>query len=978
MMKFKRKIFWLIIIFAVQLLFAQSQIQLLNKPEPSISSLSTYSAVPISHATGIPEISYPIASIASNRLSFDFSLNYHPHNALSNERASDIGLGWSLLGQNVISREIVGQLDETYWDATAPNYVRNEFNDNYYITLNNKTLKFRVKRNLQQNTFEIEKLSPSNWKIDYVREDNSATLIFKSFTITDDAGFVYLFNVHSTAQYGMRAIKSAFYVSKIFDARTNEVANYDYRVDTYTSPTTVAILNTHKISKVNVIDYGSIEFTYNLDPAMRSPESLNDPYSLQTIILKDLAGKLISSHQFQYTLMSFSNPFSTGQVTGKKNKRLLHSITRISKDGSSQETTQYEYNSTGSILEYSPVPGQFMDHFIYSSSCPSAVINELQNPKYFPYGTLSKIKLPTGGRIEYTFESNQYHTDKGTEMNYGAAPDFFFTDPEVENLRKTQTISFNSNISTHYGFNIDVNPDPYSTASVFNKVVYIKFVVNELYPYPPGMEPLPGTEPKINFHIPSIDYYQTQYEVLCSNSTETIVRFRPMNGQHMVTVLGLPGGNGYFEVYELEAVAPYNNVVSKFGVRLHSIKMFNGSVDSIPQKTKTFSYQKFESPLQSSGELFNSGFANGYTFGHILYKNVKEIDENGGYTKYYFKTPLDYPTQETGLQTPYDKYLPYVDVTKGGLLEKKVIYSVNNEPVEMQEFSYVIEEVGNSPYFLTPFTVARTYMTKPAFIKNRSVANSFIDGANVLTATTEIELSSSNYQTSLSKVLSADGILSEVSYTYPQAGSNQELVNRNILNVPLITETKRAGTLISKQETKYENTSHFFPTSQVSYLPDNPSQGVKNISYDIYDDKGNLVQFTEFPDVGTGKSTTIIWGYNKTMPLAKVEGAKLSDIPAALISSIVLASNADANASSAQEAATELALVEALNLFRSNTAMKDFMISCYTYDPLVGVTKMIPPTGLMETYQYDTYNRLHRVLDVNGVTLKEYQYNYKQ
>lgn len=153
---------------------------------------------------------------------------------------------------------------------------------------------------------------------------------------------------------------------------------------------------------------------------------------------------------------------------------------------------------------------------------------------------------------------------------------------------------------------------------------------------------------------------------------------------------------------------------------------------------------------------------------------------------------------------------------------------------------------------------------------------------------------------------------------------------------------------------------------------------MKNVSYDIYDDKGNLVQFTEFPDVGTGKSTTVIWGYNKTMPIAKIEGAKFSEIPAALISSIVSASNSDANATSAQEAATEWGLVEALNLFRTNTAMKDFMISCFVYDPLVGVTKMIPPTGLMETYQYDTYNRLHRVLDVNGVALKEYQYNYKQ
>jgi hypothetical protein len=70
-------------------------------------------------------------------------------------------------------------------------------------------------------------------------------------------------------------------------------------------------------------------------------------------------------------------------------------------------------------------------------------------------------------------------------------------------------------------------------------------------------------------------------------------------------------------------------------------------------------------------------------------------------------------------------------------------------------------------------------------------------------------------------------------------------------------------------------------------------------------------------------------------------------------------------------------LVDALNSFKNNTALQNFMVTCYTYNPLVGITTVIPPNGMMEFYKYDAYNRLSRVLDVNGNTVKEHQYHNK-
>ncbi|RXM49593.1 MULTISPECIES: hypothetical protein, partial [unclassified Chryseobacterium] len=81
-------------------------------------------------------------------------------------------------------------------------------------------------------------------------------------------------------------------------------------------------------------------------------------------------------------------------------------------------------------------------------------------------------------------------------------------------------------------------------------------------------------------------------------------------------------------------------------------------------------------------------------------------------------------------------------------------------------------------------------------------------------------------------------------------------------------------------------------TSVLSYDLQNPSTGSTEVTYDKYDSKGNLVQYT----TKDGVSTVIIWGYNGTLPIAKIENAKFESIGQSFIDSIVNASNTDAAA----------------------------------------------------------------------------------
>jgi hypothetical protein len=210
-----------------------------------------------------------------------------------------------------------------------------------------------------------------------------------------------------------------------------------------------------------------------------------------------------------------------------------------------------------------------------------------------------------------------------------------------------------------------------------------------------------------------------------------------------------------------------------------------------------------------------------------------------------------------------------------------------------------------------------------------------------------------------------DGNIVEQFYTYPETGYTN-LSNAHILDAPVIAEEKNDGKTASKAETKYDNASSTLPTSVVTTnIIDGTTK--TTMKFDLYDEKGNLLQFTS----SVGIPTAIVYGYDKTQPIAKIEGATYAQVTP-YIQAIVDASIADA-----QNPDNESALLTALDNFRKTAALKDFQITTITYDPLIGMTTTTAPNGIRAIYKYDANNRLQKIVDMNGVTLKEYQYNYK-
>ena len=748
----------------------------LSKPVPTVSSLTTYNNVPLTNATGLPEISIPLLQLPSRStdIPLGVSLSYNLLNIKRDEPAADIGTGWSLFSGGVISRHIVDELDEMYYDVTLNGYKKNPFDDIYYYNIPGVSGKFRFIRDVNANTFQLINLSANKVKIEYTRTSNTATLVLDSFTITDAKGNKFFFNDYNLANLngdlygGSNEYRSAFFLTKIVDASNVEVASFTYEKRSkskYYLPT-LKIYQYCKLKTITSPDFGKIEYDY----IFSEPWKMNDPFQVQKITLKDKDGHIISGYSFDYSYFQYEDEQLAGGAMEYIYKRALEKIKKLDKNGAVSETTEITYN--------------------YSESDPS----------------LKRLIPPAGGAIEYDFN----------------------------------------------------------------------------------------------------------------------------------------------------------------GGRVNTIKYYNFKTDITPVKTIRYDYSSFADPNVSSGKSFLIEMAGDNESTYNLYRNVKVIEDNNGYIKYYYKTPDNYP------QVPYaggganDKFWPYYSITGGGLLEKKEVYDAQNKLLLAEQNDYVFEDIPGSLNYQLFYVINSSdkIYSKSAWLKKSSVTStSYFDNSQSIEEQSETNFNVFNYEVSSTKKV-ADGNTIEQFYTYPETGY-ANLAAAHILNTPVVVEEKVDGKLISRTETQFANPASTRPTAIISSNIGNTAQ--KTATIDLYDEKGNVIQIT----VPEGKVTTTIYGYNKTLPIAKIEGAAYTQV-SPYIQAIVDASNADA-----LNPANETALLIELDNFRKSAALQNTQITTYTYDPLIGATTATPPDGIRAIYKYDNSNRLQKIVDMNGVILKEYQYNYK-
>ncbi len=195
------------------------------------------------------------------------------------------------------------------------------------------------------------------------------------------------------------------------------------------------------------------------------------------------------------------------------------------------------------------------------------------------------------------------------------------------------------------------------------------------------------------------------------------------------------------------------------------------------------------------------------------------------------------------------------------------------------------------------------------------------------------------------------------------------LLSQNQLSEPHEIEGWKNSVLVSKIKTNFKS----FTNNNI--LPESitTSKGNSNLEetmiIDSRDDNGNITQYHKT----LGANTSLIYGYNKTKPIVKVENASFTQIQG-YESNLQLLSNAD-NDRTLGNLGQEGALRNALNNLR--IALPNAMITTFTYDPLFGITSVTDFKGDVQYYNYDDFGRLKSVKDKNGNILSQNQYHYK-
>lgn len=940
------------------------------------NSIASSVLTPVAYQTGVPDISFPLGSLtAAKDFTLNFGLAYNPNSYKVGALNGNIARNWQLYGSNfMITRIARGYEDESYTSNM-------DWDDIYYYNVHGEQGSFKiVKTGVYPNdVYTIKKLSVGIIKIEFemVPIDNSYTpRKIAYFNITDNNGFKYYFQDQDqkityisgeNSSMIKRYTTNKFYINKIEAPSGKTIALFQNKL--YAKYGATGILEDKQYLPEQITtEYGKIKFEHVQDS---ESWDFHDRYYFKNFSIRDNNDKLITKYEIEIEHSSFKffdiDLFQSLDPQTIK-IRLLKRIKKLDRDGSNLEITKFQYTNR-------PAPPPSWG----SANIPNGVYTK-DGDAFLLHKLLTSVTLPSGGLIQYKFG---IHTLKKvtTPINYNT-PFYINHIQSAENDEilpfnykvKTDSIAFDSHITKKY-YLTNLQKSPKSR-------IYVKFFTDETYPWPDNPEnpsvgpgnPIPKLAYRVRGYTNTFPHGDPEIEGLYA----PVAYIVPSDGSAYLEITG-SGGRGWFEIFEkFWTDPPYydlnENANSDTGVKIEEIKYYDRNSSEL-RKTINFNYDLFNESGVSSGIAVPDEQQEA-----ILYKNIKVTEsDKSGYTKYYYKTSWDfpyYPHPDIANATIWPNY----NITKKGLLEKKEIYDSNNKVVTTLSNNYDLPAVDMSKLFklelectICKDMIGSTYTHESLPEKITSQETSYDSQGNSLSLISEKTFNQDNNNVMKEKKTTVDGIVAETEYLYAAEKGNTKLIGKGMHSVPLEVIRTQNGIETGRIETKYDHSENYFPSSVKTI----GISGVviSELKNDIYDAMGNVLQTTS----KEGSPTAFIYGYSGTLLIAKIEGATYEQVMSAfgLSDSADSYKSLDIHIKSNQDIddASEELLRQKQDEFRLKSAFKDYMVTTYTYDPLIGIKSVTSPSGSKEYYYYDAANRLIRVEDINHNIIRENRYN---
>jgi YD repeat-containing protein len=493
------------------------------------------------------------------------------------------------------------------------------------------------------------------------------------------------------------------------------------------------------------------------------------------------------------------------------------------------------------------------------------------------------------------------------------------------------------------------------------------------------------------------------------------------------------GGSNEFE-YENHDFQMYGHIFKAGGARIKTqvlndgnnkryihyeyndhIYSSSGRLINVP----VFGYPYAKNESDRSGNFFIS-FTNKQNVGvaSIDYSRVIKREVGKGATEFIFSKRNDVEVEYTDhnlTDGPYGcfnrfhdnsalgkiSYFQNNDIFRSKITEKK-IYDVNNNLLKTAVYNYTGKEFDSLPLNFQDSqpssccvnnydngSVTRKYATF-RYNSNLKIQRNLLTRRHIMEYTPSgvIETKEDNlYLPNLNlkrevRSLNSFGKKTKTNYYYPfdlnvkSLPYMSNLVAMNKINEPVKKKVYVDGVLMGVKQVNYRatiNQSKDAGEPIVTILQKSVSvakgdneleEGAVVINRDI---QGNITEYKTVNNV----YHSIIWGYNRAHPIAKLENTKLSDISTVTIDDLQAKSNLD------KDIVSENTLQASLNALRTIPGLSKSQITTFTYNPLIGVTSITDPRGKTIYYEYDSFNRLQYVKDAQKNILKENKYNYK-
>lgn len=1002
---------------------------------PNATSLGEYGAVPVSLFTGIPEISVPVRELTLGRHTLPISLSYHGGGVRPDQHPGWMGSGWTLNAGGCVSRVVRGLPDETFYHNVDPMTVSLKFGNSFiYRTgyfcesdtipselANSVSIYYREE---EPDCFMFDFLG-YHGKFHYSRNKGwkveSEHPIRVEFDINDESNY---WKDRFDGKYDVRG--SSFNLTrsrvinnfKLIDGYGNEYYfggegnAVEYSVGFFSQDSEQPSPTCWMLTKIRYADGQEIDFKYK-----------KENYTVQLGVGEYFCRVMTSddgTNSYQPLTTDFYNGYKLSAGTIDQNYGYVSGslITPSYLDTIKSDLWTVAFSTEESREMPYPLQWIFERHYYRMPSSPSECIYrnfDLNGERNgfggsgfddIKYHKLTGIKIYDYNKEERYSYTLSYNDVADNDSLQSTNPRLALISVVDNNSGKRYSFDYNNmdqlplyctyNID-HWGFyketsitRVEQNKLPYvikkyrniandcETMASWRNVDYHKCQYGTLnkVTYPTGGYSRFEFEP--NTYICKVDSAHTGLEYFSSPQTGGGIRIRKIYN----SPTGLSKDEQLSREYVYDDITANNTRNASSGVLLRTYnysKVFKHLNDRIPNAFFTIDCIARTSGDVSVFSPYDESVIVGYT-------NVTEKMLDGSFTVYEFSNFDNGYKDVAGtvggvvdLKTslPYSSY----SLCRGKLLSRKE-YDNASRQVRSRNYSYSFakDSTVNSTkhsFYLIPFMSrqgAINFIPMELIVYSRSnykipyglmlpkeiVTTEYQDGKAVSSETLKrsYHVGSLPY---IEEINYPDGLRRQRYYYYLDnylqyrdsiRKDNKVALLKSVMNYEVGTNSFRH--LTSFERYGYREASPVCPDTVCRGGSD---QKIFEKAVMKYDSRYNVVE-TE----SDGAPTTVyVWGCRGACPVAKVVNATRAEVETLL-------------GDLEQFSATDVPDYSRLDALR--TTMPGALVYTYRYLPLVGLSEMTGPDGVVTRYYYDRAGRLERVTDKDDNIIDIYDYNY--